>query len=109
MIPPNDERPPNERNLRIASFATQAARGVLRDRTMRRQAMFWTVIGAVVMLFLGATFLAPWLDPRVHPGWFMFYWLACAWITATAVLLAIPDLLVVRVQARDENAGWLAK
>ncbi|CAN5421673.1 hypothetical protein BH20VER3_BH20VER3_05550 [soil metagenome] len=103
MIPPNDDRPPQERNLRIASFATHAARGLVRDQAMRRKAMFWTVIVAVVMLFLGATFLAPWLDPKIRPGWFMLYWLACAWVTVTVVLLAIFDFLLVRVQARQEK------
>ncbi len=103
MNEPNEQLPPNERKLRIAAFATHAARGLLRDQTMRRKAMFWTVIVAVVMLFLGATFLAPWLNPKVHAGWFMLYWAACAWLTVTVVLLAIFDLLMVRVQARDEK------
>ncbi len=103
MIPPNDERPPNDRKLRIASFATHAARGILRDRQTRRKVMFWIVIAAVVMLFVGATFLAPLLDPRARPGWFILYWLACAWITVTAVLLALLDLLQVRLQAREEK------
>jgi len=103
MISPNDGPPPNTRNLRIASFATHATRGLLRDQTMRRKAMFWTVIVAVMMLFCGATFLAPWLDPRVRPGWFILYWLACGWLTVTVVLLAIFDLLLVRVKAREEK------
>jgi hypothetical protein len=109
MIPPNDERPPNKRNLRIASFATHATRGLLRDQPMRRKAMFWTVIVAVVMLFCGATLLAPMLDPKTRPGWFIFYWLACAWVTVTVVLLAIFDLLLVRVQARDEKRALARK
>src|SRR5689334_12649261 len=95
-----EDRPPSPRNLRIASFATHAARGLVRDQTMRRKAMFWTVMVAIVMLFCGATFLAPVLDPREHPGWFIFYWLLCAWVTITVVLLAIFDLLMVRVAAR---------
>lgn len=103
MIPPNDERPPDERKLRIASFATHATRGILRDRQTRRQVMFWIVIAAVVMLFVGATFLAPVLDPRVRPGWFILYWLGCAWVTVTAVLLALLDLLQVRLQTREET------
>jgi hypothetical protein len=64
--------------------------------------MFWTVIVAVVMLFLGSTVLAPVFDPRAHPAWFILYWLACAWVTVTAVLLAIFDLLLVRTQARRQ-------
>jgi hypothetical protein len=103
MNSPNDEEKPNPPNLRIASFAAHATRGLVRHQAMRRKLMFWTVILAVLMLFCGATFLAPWLDPKERPGWFVFYWLACAWVTVTAVLLAIFDLLLVRVQARDEK------
>lgn len=80
-----------------------AARGLVRDQTTRRKTMFWIVLAAVLMLFGGATFLKPWLDPKVRPGWFMLYWLACAWITVTAVLLALLDLLLVRARARDEK------
>ena len=100
MTSPQDTPPPNEKKLRFVSFAIHAARGLVRDQNTRRTTMFWTVIVAVVMLFCGATFLAPWLDPQVRPGWFIFYWLACAWVTVTVVLLAIFDLLLVRVQAR---------
>jgi biotin transporter BioY len=103
MTSPPDPPPPNEKKLRFASFAIHAARGLVRDQKMRRTAMFWTVLVALVMLFCGATFLAPVLDPHLRPGWFIFYWLVCAWITATALLLAIFDLLLVRVQARAEK------
>jgi hypothetical protein len=54
----------------------------------------------VVMLFCGATFLTPVLDPHARPGWFIFYWVVCAWITATAALLAVFDLLLVRAKSR---------
>ena len=108
MSSPEDQpRPP--RNLRIVSFATHAARGLVRDQTMRRKAMFWTVMVAVVMLFCGATFLAPALDSREHPGWFIFYWLLCAWVTITVVLLAIFDLLMVRVAARARRRALARK
>ena len=101
MSEPNDQ--PEPPSLRIASFATHATRGLIRHRPMRRRLMISSVMLAVVMLFLGSTFLAPLLDPKLRPGWFMFYWLACGWVTFTAVLLAIFDLLLVRVQARDEK------
>ena len=70
---------------------------------MRRKVMFWSVLLALLMLFCGATFLAPVLDPREHAGWFVLYWLACAWVTITVVLLAIFDLLMVRAAARAER------
>ena len=103
------EQPSNDRKLRIASFAAHAARGLVRGQTTRRKAMSWTVIAALVMLFCGATFFAPWLDPKIRPGWFLLYWLACAWVTVTVVLLAIFDLLVVRTQARMKRRGLARK
>ena len=109
MTSPLSPLPPEEKKLRFVSFAIHATRGLLRDQNARRKTMFWIVIVAVVMLFCGATFLAPWLDPRARPGWFIFYWLACAWITVTAVLLAVLDLLLVRVQARTEKRSLSQK
>ena len=100
MTLPNDEPPPHEKKLRFASFSLHAARGLIRDQQTRRMTMFVIVIVALVMLFLGSTFLGPVLDPRVRPGWFIFYWAVCAWVTMTAVLLAIFNLLIVRAEAR---------
>lgn len=70
---------------------------------MRRKAMLWTVIVAVVMLFLGSMVLAPVLDPRTHPARFILYWLACVWVTVTAAFLAIFDVLLVRARARKQR------
>lgn len=100
MTPPNNEKPPNEKKLRVGSFAFHAARGLVRDQRARRWAMFVVVLVAVVLLFLGSTFLAPVLDPHQRPVWFIFYWGVCAWLTVTAVLLAMFDLLLVRAQGR---------
>lgn len=60
--------------------------------------MFASVLVAVVLLFCGSTFLHPLLRP--HPVWFVLYWLACAWMTVLAVLLAVFDMLMTRMQAR---------
>jgi protein-S-isoprenylcysteine O-methyltransferase Ste14 len=100
---------PNEKKLRLTSFAIHVTRGLLRDRNARRKTMFAVVIVAVVMLFCGATLLAPVLDPHLRPGWFMFYWLVCAWVTATVVLLAIFDLLLVRAEGRAAKRGLAQK
>jgi hypothetical protein len=101
-FPPNST-PPNEKNLRFVSFAIHAARGLVRDQNARRKTMFVVVIAALLLLFAGSTFLAPLLDPHLRPGWFIFYWLVCAWITATAALLAVFDLLLVRARGRAEK------
>jgi protein-S-isoprenylcysteine O-methyltransferase Ste14 len=103
MIPPNDEPPPNEKKLRIAPFALHSARGLIRDQHTRRMTMFVIVILALVMLFLGSTVLAPALDAKLRPGWFILYWAICVWVTLTAVLLAMFDLLMVRARGRGEK------
>ncbi len=102
-LAPDEQPPPGKRGLRIVSFSAHAARGLVRDQTMRRKAMFWTMLLALLMLFCGATFLAPVLDARFHPGRFILYWLACAWVTVAAVLLAVFDLLLVRARARAKR------
>src|SRR5437762_13902896 len=86
--------------LRIVSFAIHSARGLIRDQTTRRWAMFITLLVAMFMVFLGTTFLQPLLSPHQHPGWFVFFWVTCAWFTLTALLLALFDLLILRVQDR---------
>jgi len=86
--------------LRIVSFALHSARGVIRDQSTRRRVMFITLMVAMFMLFSGTTFLQPLLSPREHPGWFLLFWLACAWLTLTALLLALFDLLMLRARER---------
>jgi protein-S-isoprenylcysteine O-methyltransferase Ste14 len=89
-----------EKPLRAASFVVHATRGVIRDQTTRRKTMFILLVAALVFLFGGSTFLSSILSPREHPGWFIFYWFVCGWLTLTAMLLALFDLLAVRAQAR---------
>ena len=69
--------------------------------------MFFVMLGALVMLFFGATFLDGWL--REHPVLFVFYWLACAWGTLTAVLLALYDMLAIRAEVRRERRRLAAE
>ena len=93
---PGREQP----HLRIVSFVLHATRGLIRDQSTRRWTMFVVLILAMVLLFAGTTFLQPFLSPREHPGWFIFFWVACAWLTFLALLLAVFDLLTVKMQAR---------
>jgi hypothetical protein len=93
------EKFPNEKRLQTTSLIMRATRGVIRDQNTRRKAMFILVLGALVLLFSGTTFLQSALNPRQHPVWFILFWLLCAWLTLTATLLAIFDLLVVRLEA----------
>jgi hypothetical protein len=94
------ENLPDEKPLQTTSFVIHATRGVIRDQSTRRKAMLIVLALALALLLAGLTFLATALNPREHPGWFIFFWAACAWLTLTAVLLAIFDLLMVKLEAR---------
>ncbi len=95
--------------LRIVSFAIHSARGVIRDQSTRRRVMFITLVVAMLMLFSGTTFLQPLLSTREHPGWFLLFWVACAWLTLTALLLALFDLLMLRAQERTARKNLRQK
>ena len=97
------QNPPDEKPLRSIPFVIHATRGVIRDQSVRRKAMFVLLLTALLLLFLGSTFLASFLNPREHLGWALFFWITCVWLTLTALLLAIFDLLMVRMAARAEE------
>lgn len=80
------------------SLITQISKGLIRDQRMRRLIMFYGLIGALVMLFLGSASFH-WMRNE-HPVFFLFYWAACAWITLLAMLLAVFDLLMLRAAGR---------
>ena len=94
------ETRPKEKSFSVPSFATHAARGVIRDPGTRRKAMFALLVVALLMVITGASVLQNFLDPREHPVRFILFWLACAWLTITSLLLALFDALVARTQAR---------
>jgi hypothetical protein len=91
---------PEEKPLKATSFVVHATRGLIRDQTVRRKMMFVLLVAALVLLFSGSTFLAPILNPREHAAWTLLFWFVCIWLTLTAMLLAVFDLLMVRAQAR---------
>src|SRR5437660_10128232 len=93
------ENSPDEKPLRTMSFVIHATRGVIRDHNLRRKTMFALVVVALVLLFSGSTILQSFLNPREHPVWFILFWLICAWVAVTAMLLALFDLLTVKSEA----------
>jgi hypothetical protein len=82
----------------LKNFVIPLTKALLRDQQARRQIMFYTLIAAMLMLFFGATLLQSWL--REHLLILLVYWFACAWLTLLAALLAVFDLLMIRVAAR---------
>jgi hypothetical protein len=95
-----EDRPP-EKRLRVAPFSIHATRGLLRDQKSRRRTMAVSIAVALILLVTGLTVFRAWLDPHEHPWRFIFFWLACAWETVLAILLALFDLLLMRAQERE--------
>ena len=60
--------------------------------------MFILFLVALALLFFGTTFLKTTLDPREHPIWFILFWIVCGWLTVAALLLAVFDLLIVKLE-----------
>ena len=93
--------PPEEKRLRHVSFVVHATRGLIRDQRTRRAVMLGVLISALLLIVLGSTVLQSALNPHERPGLFLFFWLVCAWLTMTAILLAFFDLLMLRTTARN--------
>src|SRR5947208_3011545 len=87
--------------IAVVKFVFQISKGIIRDMSVRRMTMFVVVIAALVMLFAGATFLNEILVE--HHGVFIGYWLACALLTLLAMLLALYDLIALRLAALRER------
>src|SRR3982751_1340437 len=94
-----ETRPP-EKRLQVAPFTIHATRGLLRDRKARRKTMGVLLLIALVMILVGMVGLRAWLEPREHPVRFILFWGGCGWITLTALLLALLDMLVMRAESR---------
>ena len=94
------EDSPEQKQLRTTSFVVHATRGVIRDQRTRRKAMAILLALAVVMLLAGFTVLQSFMNPREHPWFVILFWVACVWLTFTATLLAIFDLVIIRLEAR---------
>jgi hypothetical protein len=60
--------------------------------------MFYTSLGSVLMVFSGAVLIDRVL--REHPIAFVVWWAACAWLMLSSLLLALFDMLLIRVAAR---------
>lgn len=94
------ENLPDEKRLQTTSFIVHATRGVIRDQRTRRKAMILLLALALLLLVLGGTVLTPLLNPREHLIAALVFWLGCIWLTLTAMLLAIFDLLIVRLEGK---------
>lgn len=82
-------------------FIIQISKGLIRERRVRRTLMFYSILVVLLLLFAGSTFFWPALRDR--PFLFLAYWGLCAWITLLSVLLALYDLVSVRMEAKRER------
>jgi uncharacterized membrane protein YedE/YeeE len=103
-----ETRPP-EKRFWMVPFTIHATRGLLRDQKSRRKTMTLCLVVAVALSIAGFTGFGSWLDPHEHPVRFLFFWGACGWITVTALLLALIDMLMLRVQARRAREELLER
>lgn len=103
------ETRPEEKNLETVSFVVHATRGVIRDQRTRRKAMVVLLALAVLMLFAGFTVFQSMMNPREHPWFVISFWIVCVWLTFTAVLLAIFDLLIIRREGRQAQRALRKK
>jgi uncharacterized membrane protein len=94
------ENPSDKKPLESVSFVVHATRGLIRDQKARRKAMVFCLGLAVLMLVAGFTVFQTLLNPREHPWLVILFWIACVWLTFTAMLIAVFDLLIVRAEAR---------
>ncbi len=83
------------------SFIIQITKGLIRDAILRRKIMGACVLMACVMLLAGGTVL--WRSLTEEPWAFFVFWAVCLWMTVLSLLLAVYDLLLVRMAARLER------
>ena len=91
---------PRRRGWGPFRYVLAYTRGLIVDQHLRRMTMFYVVIAAMLMAFFGDLWLGDWLDFRHHIGRFAVYWLICGWLTVLAALLAVYDMLLLRIQHR---------
>lgn len=99
-MPPEDQSPPTPPRRRPGALGSigRITRGLLLDSRQRRQIMIYVIVAAVGLTVVGGTVGFDFL--RTNIWVFSAYWLLCAFLTLLAVLLAIYDLLMLRLLAR---------
>lgn len=103
-----NDKPPEQR-LSILSFATHSTRGLIRDARARRRTMLFVIAAAALLLVAGTTVFRDALNYQEHPVRFVLFWLACGWLTLTALLLALFDVLMIRAEAKRTQKELAAK
>lgn len=74
------------------------SKGIIRDQRVRRKVLGAVLGAAVAMLITGAFLIDGWLGR--HLIFFLIFWLACAWLTFLAILMALFEMLMVKAASR---------
>ena len=74
------------------------ARFLVMHQAARRSTMFYLLSTALGFVLVGGILFPSWL--RARPMTFIFFWLTCASLTLIALVLALFDLILVRVASR---------
>ncbi len=90
--------PPQKQGKTALAGVAGLTRGLLFDARQRRQLMIYVIAAALGLTVVGGTVGFETL--RGNLWVFAAYWLLCAFLTLLAVLLAIYDLLMLRLLAR---------
>jgi len=98
---------PKVHAVRSVKFILAYSLGLIRDSHARRQSMFYTTLGSVMLLFIGAVLIDRVL--REHPLWFVAWWGLCAWLMVASLLLALFDILMIRSAARKARRDLARK
>lgn len=84
--------------MHVLKFILRYTVGIIRDPHVRRTAMFYLVLIAMLLVFTGSTILDAFLQSHIYA--FASFWILCAWFTIAAVLLACYDMIAIRAAAR---------
>ena len=89
-----------ERNDKTDKVALGLATGwiLIRHRPYRRNLLFVSTIVTLILVFVGAIPLGPFLMER--PLGFTLFWLACSSLVGFVFILAIYDLIRIRTDHR---------
>ena len=77
------------------------ARGILRDRGLRRKLIARMLLVALGMMAIGLWGIDRWL--QASPWRFLIWWGGCALVTCVVLLFAMYDLLAVIREERDKT------
>lgn len=102
-IPPDLGKPPRMEKKPVSDWSASKglARGILRDRGLRRKAMARSLALLLAVFATGLWVIPGWLDDSIWR--FVLWWGGCAFLTVFVLLFALYDALAVIREERDRR------